>query len=92
MMRYAQSAMETIPRMRFSIKSKFLTAARVKQKRREKCDHNSDVNHVQHNFLQTGKRHHEKARNNAPILFNPGELESRELRGPEDRPSNCLRD
>ena len=52
MTRYAQSATEMIPRMRFSIKSKFLAAARVKQKRREKCDRNSDVNHVQHNFIQ----------------------------------------
>src|ERR1039457_7409008 len=55
-----------IPRMRFSIKSKFLAAARVKHKRREKCDHNSDVNHVQHNFfIQTGKRHHGQSRNDA---------------------------
>ena len=64
-MRYAQSAMEMIPRMRFSIKLKFLAAARVKQKRREKCDRNSDVNHVQHNFIQTGKRHHGQSRNDA---------------------------
>jgi hypothetical protein len=77
--------------MRFSIKLKFLAAARVKQKRREKCDCNSDVNHVQHNFIQTGKWHHDKSRNDAPILFNLGELESRGLRGPEDRPSNCRR-
>jgi hypothetical protein len=51
--------------MRFSIKSKFLAAARVKQKRREKCDQNSDVNHVQHNFIQTGERHHDQSRNDA---------------------------
>jgi hypothetical protein len=41
-----------IPRMRFSIKSKFLAAARVKQKRREKCDHNSDVNGIKHNLFK----------------------------------------
>jgi hypothetical protein len=80
--------------MRFSIKSKFLAAARVKHKRREKCDRNSDVNHVQHNFIQTGERHHGRSRSNTPIfiLFHLGELESRGLRGPEDRPSKCLRD
>ena len=65
-MRYTQSATEMIPRMRFSIKSKFLAAARVKHNRREKCDHNSDVNHVQHNFfIQTGERHHGQSRNDA---------------------------
>jgi len=51
--------------MRFSIKSKFLAAAGVKHKRREKCDHNSDVNDVQHNFIQTDKRHHGQSRNDA---------------------------
>jgi hypothetical protein len=71
-MRYAQSATEMIPRMRFSIKLKLLAAARVKQKRREKCDRNSDVNHVQHNFIQTGKRHHGQSRDDAPNLFNFG--------------------
>ena len=70
-MRYTQSATEMIPRMRFSIKSKFLAAARVKQKRREKCDRNSDVNQVQHNF-HTDERHHDPSRNNAPNLFNSG--------------------
>jgi hypothetical protein len=70
-MRYPQSATEMIPRMRFSIKSKFLAAARVKQKRREKCDRNSDVNQVQHNF-QTDERHHDQSRNNVPNLFNSG--------------------
>jgi hypothetical protein len=40
--------------MRFSIKSKFLAAARVKQKRREKCDCNSNVNGIKHNHFQTG--------------------------------------
>ena len=70
-MRYAQSATEMIPRMRFSIKSKFLATARVKQKRREKCDRHSDVNHVQHNF-QADKRHHDQSRNGAPNLFNSG--------------------
>jgi hypothetical protein len=78
-MRYAQSATEMIPRMRFSIKLKFPAAARVKQKHREKCDRNPDVNQVQHNF-QTDKRHHDKSRNDAPSLFILGELESRELR------------
>jgi hypothetical protein len=39
--------------MRFSIKSKFLAAARVKHKRREKCDRNSDVNGIKHNHSQT---------------------------------------
>jgi hypothetical protein len=53
-------------------KSKPLAAARVKQKRREKCDRNSDVNHVQHNFIQTGKRHHGQSRDDAPNLFNFG--------------------
>jgi hypothetical protein len=89
-MRYAQSATEMIPRMRFSIKLKLLAAARVKQKHREKCDRNSDVNHVQHNF-QADKRHHGQGRNDAPILFNLGELESRGFRSPEDRPSKCRR-
>jgi hypothetical protein len=38
--------------MRFSIKSKFLAAARVKQKRREKCDRNSDVIGIKHNHFK----------------------------------------
>jgi hypothetical protein len=53
-MRYTQSATEMIPRMRFSIKSKFFAAAGVKHKRREKCDHNSDVNGIKHNHFQSG--------------------------------------
>jgi hypothetical protein len=63
--------MEMIPRIRFSIKSKFLATARVKQKRREKCDHDSDVNQVQHNF-QTDKRPPGQSRKGAPNLFNSG--------------------
>ena len=55
-MRYTQSATEMIPRMRFSIKSKFLAAARIKRERREKRDRNSDVNGIQHNHFQTGSR------------------------------------
>jgi hypothetical protein len=70
-MRYTQSATEMIPRMRFSIKLEFLAAARVEQKRREKCDRNPDVNHVQHSF-QTDKRHHGQSRNDVPNLFNFG--------------------
>ena len=54
MMRYTQSATEMIPRMRFSIKLEFLAAARVKQKRREKCDRYSTVNGIKHNHFQTG--------------------------------------
>jgi hypothetical protein len=33
-------------------KSKFLAAARVKHKRREKCDRNSDVNGIKHNHFK----------------------------------------
>jgi hypothetical protein len=58
-----------IPRIKFSIKiSELLASARVKHKRREKCDRNPDVNDVQHNF-QTGARHRGKSRNNVPNLF-----------------------
>jgi hypothetical protein len=35
-------------------KSKFLAAAGVKHKRREKCDRDSDVNGIKHKHFQTG--------------------------------------
>jgi hypothetical protein len=59
MMRYAQSATEMIPRMKFSIKSKFPASDRVHHERGEKCDRNSDVNNVQHSY-QSVKRHNAK--------------------------------
>ena len=57
-MRYAQSATEMIPRMRFSIKfwSKFLAAERIKHKCGEKHNHQSDVNEVQHNLFGVNGR------------------------------------
>jgi hypothetical protein len=62
--------------MRFSIKLKFLAAARVKHKRREKCDHDSDVNHVQHNFIQQANDITTKAATTRRIYLIWGELEA----------------
>jgi hypothetical protein len=60
--------------MRFSIKSKFLAAARVKQKRREKCDHDSNVSSIEHNHFQTDGSRREYTRQLHDFYL--GELEA----------------
>jgi hypothetical protein len=54
--------------MRFSIKSKFLAAARIQRERREDEYRQSDVNDIQHNCPSKGKRRRDE-RNNAAIFI-----------------------
>ena len=55
-MRYAQSATEMIPQMRFSIKiwSELFAAARIQHESGEEQHRDSDIDSIKHNHFQTG--------------------------------------
>ena len=68
-MRYAQSATDMIPRMRFSIKiwSELFAAARIKHESGEEQHRDSDIDGIKHNHFQTGSAAADE-RDNTTIL------------------------